>query len=167
MTKGSRASPFARRFSRSLANSILVRAGDYPVKSLTRHTGPFPAEIPQSKARLRVGANGVLERALVPPPAHPLAEQGVDTFAIVQVFHALCGLGQKNPSLELFLQVKVTLLRTRDWSGAGEFIVSYASAPRAFMEWSRADGQPLREEWETAVRGLEKRIAAILAQAPS
>lgn len=151
-----------------LASAILARTNDYPVKSLTLHTGWFPAEIPQPKTRLRVGADGVLGPALVAPPAHPVAKQGVDTFVVVRVLnHALCGVGNKNPPLELFLQVKVTLRRTRDWSEAGEFIVSYDSAPRSLMEWSHTDGQPLRDEWEIAVRGLARRVTDILAQPSS
>lgn len=47
------------------------------------------------------------------------------------------------------------------------FIVSYDSVPRGLMEWSHPDGQPLRDEWEIAVRGLAQRVTDILAQPPS
>lgn len=150
-----------------LTASILARAAEYPARSVTLHLWQLPGEPPAVQARLRAIASGGAGRSAGPLPPHPLADQAIDTVAVLEVrYHALCGSEQKDSPLTLQLQVKVRLQRTSDWSDAGEFFVYYTSAPQSLAEWAQNAAQLLRRDWEIGLKGLEQRIPNLLARHP-
>jgi hypothetical protein len=145
-----------------LTGAILAHAADYPARSVALHPWQLPAEPSVARQRLRAAATG---GATSPLPPHPLAAQNIDTVAMLEIrHHALCGTERNDSPLALELEARVRLQRTRDWSGAGEFVVHYASAPRSLAEWAHDDARLLRREWETATAGLEQRITDALAR---
>lgn len=148
-----------------LEKSIVARAGEFTARKLTIPTTLVRIEPPKVRPWFRY--DPALQTLPPANPPHPLAAQGIDTIAVVETSHALAALGQKKPPFALRLQIKVRLIRTADWSSAGEFTTYLAGAARPFTDWAQNDAAPLREEWEAAVRAMEEQIIDTLARRSS
>jgi hypothetical protein len=151
-----------------LSGAIVAHAHEFADRGVTIPTTMVAVAPPSQRPRYRAGPDGTVQRAPPPLPPHPLADQGIDTIAVIDCrTHALVGDGSKNPNLSLQIEIHVRLFRTADWSEAGAFTADYVGQPRPFAEWARDNATPFRHEWNQTVQDLEQRIIAALQRQPA
>ncbi len=141
-----------------LSKTIQAHATEFPARSLTLITESVPVEPPDAVTQARSNSSRGAEQPAPSHPPHPLAARNIDTLAILSVAHGLGGEQNINPPQALYLRAHVRLIRTRDWSRAGDFVVEYVSDPRRLAAWAANDAQLLRREWETAVQAVEAQV---------
>ncbi len=141
-----------------LSKTIQAHATELPARSLTFVTESVPVEPPDAATRARSGPYRGAEQLAPSPAPHPLAARNIDTLAILSVAHGLGGEQNINPPQALYLRAHVRLIRTRDWSRAGDFVVEYVSDPRRLAAWAANDAQLLRQEWEIAAQAVEAQV---------
>lgn len=142
-----------------LSQAIRARAARLPVASLRE----FDESVPEGAPNPRPA--GTTSR-IPPPSSHPLVNHGIDTILFLRVAQGLQGEKGINRPPALYLRAHLRLVRTKDGSRAGDFVVEYVSDSRDLADWTAGDARLLRAEWEIAALAVESHLIDWLARAP-
>jgi hypothetical protein len=130
---------------------------------------PFPAGLEEDFSRMSCVMAGTL--AWLPPGQTArdyLVSQGVDTVLEVQLLDpGLRGKEGINPSLQLCVELRASLIRVSDERVLHGWSMDYRSESRKFVEWARNDAELLRNELQKFYEAASLEIAGQLRQFPA